>query len=221
MRASNARTSPLAALVRSLSATADPVTIIPLHHRRRRRELVLLGVVRRVAQSAPERDRAVRAEVAAHGAGLRVERDDARVDRAEVDAPAARRARRRARVEPRGDAAIREVAPVAAAVDFGVVGPALVSGRRVERDHSSEWRRQIHRPVDDERRRLELHRLSRGFARLAGAIRPRDGKSRDVRPVDLRDRRESAAEWIATVGGPVSARLCREWAGNGQDCCGA
>src|SRR5262249_6141315 len=155
--------------------------------------------VGRVEEPALERDGAIRAEAATWCAGLGVERDDACVDRREEDSAATWRIRRCAWVEPRRDASIGEVAPLSAAIDLGVVRPLLFPGRGIERDHSAERRREVHRAVDDEWRRLELDWLSRRLACLAGAVGPRDGETRDVGAIDLRERREPCAELIVSV----------------------
>src|SRR4029079_9041454 len=102
------------------------------------RELILRGFERRIMETTPEVDGTRVAEAATGNSSSRIERDDASVDRAEVDSPATGVVARRARVEPRRHATIGEVAPVAVAVDVGVVRPARRAALRIERDDAPE-----------------------------------------------------------------------------------
>src|SRR5205085_338749 len=102
----------------------------------------------------------------------RIERDDTGVDRAEVNTPTTDGVACGARVEPRRNAAVGEVAPVTIAFDMRVIRPPRGAAFRVEREHASERRGEIQRAVDHEGRRLELDRSSRGDVRLARSIRP-------------------------------------------------
>ena len=145
-------------------------------------------IVRRVAQPAPEIDRAVLAKSGACSSAARIEREDSTIDGAEEDTAPARRVRRGRGIEPRRDAAIREVAPLAADVRLAVEDPSLASRRRIEGNDAAEWRREIQCSVDHERRRLEPRVATEVKTRrvdLTCAVGPRDGKMRDVLARDL------------------------------------
>src|SRR5262249_23554202 len=152
--------------------------------------------VRRVVQPATKRDDAVGAESSTGRSRLRIERNDARIDRGGVDPTTTRGIRGSARVEPRRDTPVGEIAPITLVIDLGVEDPPPRTSFGIERDHAPKGRREVKRSVDDQRRGLELCRLPAGLARLARSIRPRDGEPIDVRSVDLCERRKTAAELI-------------------------
>src|SRR5689334_101870 len=109
----------------------------------------------------PKSDDALVTEAGARRSGVRIQRDDARVDGAEEDAATTWGSGGRSRVNPGGHSATGEVAPIVLAVGLGIVAPQLLAGLRIERDGLAEWRREVHHPADDERCGLELGGASR------------------------------------------------------------
>lgn len=83
-------------------------------------------------------------------------------------------------------------APTDAAIDGGVVSPALRTGARVDRDDNAPGERLIERAVGDDGRRFEA-------AGGAGVEGPRDAEIRDIAVVDLVERREARFSSSRTV----------------------
>ena len=171
------------------------------HHRGWRRHLVLSRILGRVEQVAGQVHRALRSEIGAHVAPGAVERDEPCVHGRDEDPPAARCARGARLVDPRRDAAVREVAVVAVQVHPRVVPPALRAARGVERDDGPERRRQVQRALHRERCRLEARAV---LQQVAGAIHPGEAQVADVGARDPSERRVAAAARVAAVGGPVA-----------------
>ena len=163
VRASNARTSPLAAFVRLLSATADPVTMSPLITAGGDVELVFLRVRGRVRQAAPEGHDAVLAEAVGTARPFRASSAKIRASTVpDVDAPSAcapgvprsGRATWTRRGSPSRPNSCRD--PYA-----DRTSTARARSLGFERDDARERRRQVERAIHHERRGFELRRLPR------------------------------------------------------------
>ena len=120
---------------------------------RRRRHVVLTLAI---SGDARQIDVTAASEVGARRSGPRIERDEPRVERRFVNAPAARLVRAASGIEPCRDAAIDQTVAVARRlVDLRIVGPSLLACFRIERDDAIERRAEVQDLVDDDRRRLE------------------------------------------------------------------
>src|SRR5688500_15548998 len=178
-------------------------------------DLILGSLERRIPEANSQVDRPVRSEIGARPAIARVKRDETRVDHRNENAAATARVWPGRRVDPGGDATIREVAEVDVAVEARVEDPSLGSGRRIERDDAAERGGEVHGAVDDKRSGLERRltvRRERGIG-LSRSIRPGDAKPSDVVAGDVVDRRITTAARIAPVGAPLDRAVAqaRRW----------
>ena len=124
-----------------------------------------------------------------HLAGAGVERDQASVDRADVDLAL-----------PHRDAAVDHVAARPTpdlSGDLGVVLPEPLTGGGVDRVHFAPRRGEEHHAVDDDRRRFMT-------AIAAGVVVPRQAQLAHVLIVDLIERREALLAVGASVREPVA-----------------
>ncbi len=154
---------------------------LALHDARRAGDGVGLGAVDRV-------------DLPALLAGLRVERNQTSVERADVDHSL-----------PDRDAAVHGVATAVAAPLAGhlrIVAPQLLAVLRIEGVHDAPGRRRVHHAVDDDRR---------GFEPAVGAGRdgPREAELLDVGRVDLLQAGCSAARRTCGHATASSAVRCR------------
>jgi hypothetical protein len=109
---------------------------------------IAVGVAGNVAQIYL----ALVAKTGARFAGCSVERDKPCVERGFEDGAAAGLFTGVGWTNPGGYAAIdKTIAVVEGAVDFGIVGPALLAGDRIERDDAVEGRGEIERSIDKNR----------------------------------------------------------------------
>ena len=158
-----------------------------------------LAVDRERRQGQRETDVVVRhPDIPAHRAGRRIERDEVRVERADVD-----------RVVEHRDAAIhpRETDVLDLVRHVRRPGPDSLAGARIERRHRTRRFGEIHDPVDDERRRLD-----QPVARVGGRLHlvgPDDPQVGHVLPVDLVERRIALRAIATGVGQPVVRILRR------------
>ena len=178
VRASNARTSPLAGAGRELSAIAAPVTTRSLTTSGGEVHLIGCRERRRNAQSFSESDRAFDAERHAGITGCAVERYQPRIHRRDVNAATAGRTRFQRVVHPCRDTAVREIAEAPFRIHPCVKAPDLSPRRRLQCHHFAERRADVHHVVDDDRRHLQR--------RLAGQI------ERRARPCDSATRRRAS-----------------------------
>ena len=175
--------------------------------RRRRSHVVEAGL--HVAHAVEQRHFAVRAEVAAALAGLRIDRDQSRVRRRREDSFGTV-GRRLGRFEIR-DAATRRGEANLRVLQLRIEAPALSAGVGIERGDDVAREADIERVADLQRRRLER-------AADAGAIGPRDLQLADVRRIDLVERRIARARGSAAPMLPIARsdlRIARA-AGNGS-----
>ena len=176
----------------------------------RRGHLVLPEIAQ--VDAAREIDLPVDAEVPARRPGRPVQGDETRIEGAHEDAQAAPRTRRGHRVAPGRDAARRDLGVVARAIELDVVLPELRAGPGIERDDLVERRAEEQLALDEDRRGLERGFLVERRLRLerARAMRPGHPELRDVRPIDLRERRIAAAAGIIAVTRPrgIGGGLC-------------
>ena len=207
VRASNARTSPVAPTLELLSAMAEPTTI--------RSPMTAGGEV--CSYSSPYdcllRSSGTRSIYAALGRtpdrtcrSPRRARPCARRRRRRRCAATHGRARFRARILPVRHSAAHPVAEVAVALHTDIAHPALLAGDRIEREHLAERRGQIHHAVDDQRRGFERGGIAGLDASLAGLVLPGEREPADVRAIDLRQRRVAVAAGRAAVVRPVAGR---------------
>ena len=120
---------------------------------RRRSDLVIAVIRRRSEVALPHEP-----------SGLRIERNQPRVQRSEVH-----------QTTRDGDPACRRLRVRAIARQMGIVAPPFRAGRWIERDHLIEWRNEIQEVADEHRRRFERRDASRPLIwRLRlGLVRPR------------------------------------------------
>jgi hypothetical protein len=96
-------------------------------------------------------------------------------------------------------------------IDLRIEIPLLLAGLRVERQHAVEGRADEHRSADHDRRRLKLAfgKAVASVGNVAGVHLPGHRQLRDVRFIDLGQRRIAAASGIAAVRGPVRMGIVR------------
>ena len=178
--------------------------------RRRRCHLITPELAFNQSNAFGQHDFAVRAEVRATLAGLRIDCEQARVDRREDDALGAggiraRGGRAPGRIAPEADPARRHLRIIARAIDAGIEHPALRAARRIEREDFPGCGAEEERAVDQQRRRLERQRVVRTnetLAELAGPESPRDLQTIDILRRDLRQRRVTLTTPVAAVRAP-------------------
>ena len=138
-----------------------------------RRGDVAVPAGHRLADPFGQIDRAVGAEVGAELAGLGVDRDQARVERAFDDARGAGRVRRGGRIAVIGDAAAGRAVGNRVVRHLRIVAPPFLAGGGVERDDDVLRRAQEDVVADLDRRRLRRILALRLLARqIAGAEGP-------------------------------------------------
>ena len=118
-----------------------------------------------------------------------IERNQPGIERRFEDAALAYFARCERWIKPRCRASIDETVTIfEALVDLGIVGPELLSCRRIKRDDPVEGRGEIKSSVDKNRRGLKTAPLSpiMTVGDVSGMEDPRDLKLRHIFPVDLR-----------------------------------
>ncbi len=155
---------------------------------------------RRNTQSLPKTDDSVVPERRGGLAGSRVEPNQTGVDGRDEDSALFAR-------PPGRDAAAGEIDVAHITRHLGIVRPALGAGHRIERDHSSQRRRQIERSFDIDRRRFERRRAAAGWLiRVTGVECPGGFKPPDVHTMDDGERRIALPARIAAVVRPFPIR---------------
>ncbi len=131
-------------------------------------------------------------DVPANGAGGRVEGDQMRVERADIDGVVKDR-----------NAAIhaRETDVLDVVRHVGRPGPQGFAGAGIERRNRTGRLRDVHDPVDDDRR--GLHQAVAGLRRRLHLVGPDDLQIADIVPVDLVERRETLGSIGAGIRQPV------------------
>ncbi len=167
---------------------------------RRRRFFVISESTRRDAQSMPQIEGSVVAEIRTKLTGRGIHGDQAGVDGREKNAPPAIRG------FPSGDAACGVIAITHVFVDVRVIRPARIPGEGIERDDATERRGEIERALHIERRGFKLGGLRSvaGRVGVAGAIGPSNLQRLHVRAVDGGQRREALATGVMAIGRPVT-----------------
>ena len=130
-------------------------------------------------------------DIPLHGARLRVERNETRIERSHEHGVAGDRDAaivRTAAVNRRGDARLV------------LVAPDLLAGARVDRHRRVVRRRHVHHAIDDRRTGLE-----RAEARDPGLVHPGHPERADVRGRDLREWRVALVGVVAAIDRPVAA----------------
>ncbi len=106
---------------------------------------------------------------------------------------------------PGGNAAVREIAIAFVAGNFGIVGPDLIAGERIEGDDAAERSSDVELAVDVERRGFERGGASvLRLIRVAGAESPGDFERLDVLAVDGGERGKALAAGIVAIGRPFA-----------------
>ncbi len=149
---------------------------------------------------------AAAAEVYARASGLRIERQEPRVERAGEYPPAAQAGLPGVGALPDTHPTGARFGVMARAIDVRVDAPALVPGLGVEGDHDVGAGLDVEESEGEHRGCLEcqLAGASESRAELSGAIGPDDLEPRDVAAVDLIEAREALAEGVAAVVAPVA-----------------
>ena len=116
--------------------------------------------------------------------------------------------RRRRWIEPRRDAAVREVAVVAREIELRIERPALAAGRAVDRPYAAERRRDVEDAIHEDRRRF-VPRLRASDAVVPRSIRPGWRQRGDIGARDLVGRRVFRAARVPGVCGPLDRSRVR------------
>ena len=152
--------------------------------------------LRLAAEAVAQVDAAAVAETRERLAGLGVEGEEV-LSRAEDDAPLGA-------VAPDDDPAVHAERVLLGAGGEGVEAPELAAGGRVERERLQLGARAVEDAVDDHRVALDL-RPAVG-PRVRGVVRPGHLELRDVRRVDLRERRMLCVPGVPPVPAPLALR---------------
>ena len=170
-----------------------------------------------VLKNVAEADLAFFAEVGARRSSGGVYGDEARILRGFKDAAMAGLVFGARGVEPSGNAAIDEtVAIVAIEVDFGVVGPALFTSFRIERDDAVERGGEVESAVNEKGSGLETAALSSaaGLGSVASVKGPGDSKCGHVVATDLGERGVAHSTGVVAIVGPGIATESVGWSGS-------
>ena len=209
-RASKARTMPRSRSTARLSPMEEPTMTRSPGDGGRRGHLVLPEIAQ--VDAASQIDLPVDAEVPARRPRRPVQGDETRIEGAHEDAQTAPRTGRGHRIAPGRDPARRDLGVVPRAIELDVVLPELRAGPGIERDDLVERRAEEQLALDENRRGLERRFPVERRLRLerARAMGPGHPELRDVRPIDLGERRIAAAAGIIAVIRPrgIGGGLC-------------